>query len=188
VPGAHEDELPPASLQTLAATSGGQLRALFERGERPDPAALAGWEFRGVNMPATLPKLLGIRRFIKGFVSEADGGTVGYNEQVVGSELDLPWTVRPQRDGRERYAYFAVLPVDARGRAAGYRNAVLFDYGAVAHPERGLASRLRDHVVRVVPGSDDLLLGRALLAVGRWRIPVGWFAIQRAQPVPSSGD
>jgi hypothetical protein len=60
---------------------------------------------------------------------------------------------------------------------------VLFDYGAVPEPERGLAARLRDYVVRVEPGSDDVLLGRALVAAVGRRIPVGWFAIERADRI-----
>jgi hypothetical protein len=134
-------------------------------------------------MPAPLPTLLGIRRFLKGFFGERDGEVLGYNKQVVGNDLDLPWTPRPQRDGRERYAYFAVSRVVPSETESRYRNAVLFDYGAAPDPERGIAARLRDYVVRAEPGSDDLLLGRAFLAAGRYRIPVGWFVIERAERV-----
>jgi hypothetical protein len=170
------------SLRQLAETRGRHLHEFFIRGEAPDMAALAGWEYHGVNMPATLPKLLGIRRFIKGFLADGDGGLIGYNKQVVGADLDSPWTPRPRHDGRERYAYFAVRTVDAGGVESRHLNALLFDYGTAPEPEPGIASRLRDYVVRVVPGSDDLLLGRAYLAIGRRRVPVGWFAIDRANP------
>ena len=82
----------PFSLEGLAGTGSRQLRELLVSGESPDPAALAGWEYRGVNMPATVPRLRGIRRFLKGFVGERDGRFIGYNKQVVGSRLDQPWT------------------------------------------------------------------------------------------------
>jgi hypothetical protein len=108
---------------------------------------------------------------------------IGYNKQVVGAELDLPWTVRRQRDGREAYAFFEVKPVDPDGIDNRYSDALLFDYGSAPKPEPGLAARLRDYVVRVSTGSDDVLLGRAFLAAGRRRIPVGWFAIQRSEQV-----
>lgn len=173
----------PLSLADLAAVGGRRLQELVQFGEAPDPVALAGWEYRGVNMPAPVPRLLGIRRFLKGFVGERDGRFLGYNKQVAGWHLDQPWTPRPQRDGRERYAFFAVLPVDPESVDNRYRNAVLFDYGAAPDPEPGIAARLRDYVVRVVPGSDDVLLGRAFLAAGRRRVPVGWFAIERAQRI-----
>ena len=171
------------SLHDLAKAGSGRLHALLRAGEAPDISRLAGWEYRGVNMPAALPKLLGIRRFIKGFLPQHEGRYVGYNRQVAGSELDQPWTPRPQRDGRERYAYFAVNPVDPAAADNRYPHAVLFDYGAAPEPEPGLAGRLRDYVVRVAPGVDDLLLGRAFLAVGGRRLPVGWFAIERASPI-----
>ena len=171
---------PSDSLRQLAQAGSRRLRETFVRGEAPDMTTLAGWEYHGVNMPSALPRLLGIRRFIKGFVREGEGQVVGYNKQVVGADLDAPWTPRPQRDGRERYAYFAVRPADPRGTESRHLHALLFDYGAAPQAEPGIASRLRDYVVRVAPGSDDLLLGRAFLAIGRQRIPVGWFAIERA--------
>lgn len=173
----------PFSLEDLAAAGSRRLQELLISGERPDPASLAGWEYRGLNMPATVPRLLGIRRFLKGFVGERDGRFIGYNKQVVGSRLEEPWTCRPQRDGREAYAYFVVHTVDPEAIDNRYPNAVLFDYGAAPEPEPGVAARLRDYVVRVTPGSDELLLGRAFLAAGRRRLPVGWFAIERADRV-----
>jgi hypothetical protein len=42
-----------------------------------------------------------------------------------------------------------------------------------------VARRLRDYLVQVTPGSNDLLLGQAFLAVGRARVAVGWFALER---------
>ena len=168
------------SLPALARQGSRTLEELLVSGETPDASALAGWEYRGVNMPSAVPKLLGIRRFLKGFEALADAGVIGFNKKIVGSDLGAPWTVRPQRDGRERYAYFAVKGVDVEGIDSRYGNALLFDYGAGPQVERGIAARLRDYVVRVEPGSDDVLLGRAFLAAGARRIPVGWFAIERA--------
>ncbi len=37
--------------------------------------------------------------------------------------------------------------------------------------------------MRASPGSDDLLLGQAFLAVGSGRVPVGWFALERLRPI-----
>ena len=50
---------------------------------------------------------------------------------------------------------------------------------AVAQLDVRLEGRIRDYLVRVVPGSDELLLGHAFLAVGGARVPVGWFALER---------
>ncbi|EWT03517.1 hypothetical protein N865_16770 [Intrasporangium oryzae NRRL B-24470] len=162
-----------------------RLTALMRRGGEPDLGALSGWEWRGTNLPAS-SRLLGIRRFIKGFET-VEGRALGYNVSVVGSDLTSPWAERRQRDGRREWARFTVSRVDATGRDNRYLNALLLDYGGVASPERGIAGRLRDYVVQVSPGSNDLLLGHAFLAVGRTRIPVGWFALERLRERPTVG-
>ena len=166
----------------LVATRPRELRRLMVRGERPDVAHLVGWEHRGTNLPA-FSALLGLRRFIKGFATESDGAAAGYNKSVPGADLSTPWTPRPQRDGRVAWAPFTVAAVDPEAADNRYLDALLLDYGAVPVPERGLAARLRDYLVRVEPGSDDLLLGQADLAIGSRRITVGWFALERLGPV-----
>jgi hypothetical protein len=159
------------------------LRPLMVRGERPDVAALVGWEYRGTNLPAT-SSLLGLRRFRKGFTTDEDGRVVGYNVSVPGADLSTPWTPRPQGDGRREFAWFAVHEVDPEAVDNRHLQALLLDYGAVPEPEPGIAGRLRDYLVRVEPDSDDLLLGRADLAWGRRRLPVGWFVLERLEPPP----
>lgn len=170
---------------SLVRTPAHQLTAIMRRGGEPHLAALSGWEWRGTNLPAS-SRLLGIRRFIKGF-GTVEGRLEGYNVSVVGSDLSTPWTERRQRDGRREWARFTVSPVDPTVRDNRYLDAILLDYGAVASPERGVAGRLRDYVVQVRPGSDDLLLGHAFLALGRTRIPVGWFALERLHELPGEG-
>jgi hypothetical protein len=166
----------------LVHTPSRRLREIMGRGEAPDLRAISGWEWRGTNLPAASSGLLGIRRFIKGFEIR-DGMVHGYNVSVVGSDLLSPWTERRQRDGRREWARFSVAPVDATATDHRYPHAVLLDYGAVEAPEPGLARRLRDYVMRVSPGSDELLLGHAFMAVGGLGVPVGWFALERLRPI-----
>lgn len=175
---------PSADYLALVGTPPKRLAAVMRRGDMPDVDALAGWEWRGTNMPAT-SRLLGLRRFIKGFVPAADGGLEGYNVSVRGADLSSPWSERRQRDGRREWAPFTVAPVDPAALLNRYLHALLLDYGAAPTPERGVAGRLRDYLVRVVPGSDELLLGHAFMAVGRRSVPVGWFALERLAPVVS---
>ena len=172
---------PSAAYLDVVRTPTRTLSKMLVRGEQPDPTALGGWEYRGVNMPAT-SRLLGLRRFIKGFTTDDAGRVHGYNKLVRGHDLAALWTVRPQRDGREAYAPFAVAPVDPEAIDNRYLNALLLDYSAVPDPEPGVAGRLRDYLVRVIPSSDDLLLGRAFIALGSRRVPVGWFALERMGP------
>ena len=87
------------------------------------------------------------------------------------------------RDGRREWAKFTVAPVDPAAIDNRCLHALLLDYGAVASPEPGIPGRLRDYLVRVVPGSHELLLGHAFLAAGPARITIGWFALERLNPI-----
>jgi len=69
--------------------------------------------------------------------------------------------------------------VDAESRDNRYLHAILFDYGRVRASRRDPSRLLRDYVVRVEPGSDDLLLGKAYLALGPFRAPLGFFVLER---------
>jgi hypothetical protein len=180
-------ERPSEAYLSMVATGARDLRGLMARGQQPDPANLVGWEFRGTNLPARTA-LLGLRRFIKGFCLDGSGSTIGYNKSVAGADLGTPWTPRAQRDGRVAWAYYTVAPVDPEAPDNRHLNALLLDYGAVPEPERGIAGRLRDYLVRVEPGSDDLLLGRAFAAVGRSRLQIGWFVLERLQPIPEPAE
>jgi hypothetical protein len=167
----------PLTFEDLLRMRLSRLADVHAAGTRPDPAALAGQEYRGVNRPATAG-LLGIRRFVKGFATQQDGSVHGYNKRVPGRALDRPWTAQRRTDGRVAYAPFVVLP----GPDDTEPGAVLLDYGAAPDPEPGVAARLRDVLVRANPGSDDLLLGRAYLALRGRRIPVGWFVLDHLGP------
>lgn len=178
---ATERPAPTSDYLALVRAPTSELAKVMERGETPDVAALVGREWRGTNMPAS-SGLLGLRRFIKGFeMVDQDGagsGVGGYNVTVPGRDLATPWTDRQRRDGRREWARFAVTPVDPATIDNRYLHALLIDYSAPAEPERGIPGQLRDYLVRVVPDSDDLLLGRAFLAVRSRRIPIGWFALE----------
>lgn len=157
----------------LVGHSPRELRAVMLRGTRPDLDELAGREFRGTNVPAT-SRLLGIRRFVKGFERRADGSTSGYNRRVRGGDLSTPWTPATWR-GKERFGYFAVTAVDAAARDNAYLNGVLLDYGRGGNPPRDPSRLLRDYLVQA---GQDLFVGAAYAAVGRRRLLVGYFVLE----------
>ena len=142
-------------------------------GEPPLADDLVGREYRGTNMPAT-SRLLGIRRFIKGFEHAEDGTVSGYNRRVRGGNLAAPWTASSWR-GKERFGYFTVTPVDPLVRDNRYLNALLLDYGSGLNEPRDPTAILRDYLVRTQSG---LLLGHAFFALGPLRIPVGYFVLE----------
>ena len=155
--------------------SGRALGELLSSGRAPDPAALAGWEWRGWNQPAALA-LLGIRKFIKGFFS-GSAGLEGYNRPVVQDGFDAEWRAKGEPFGFYRVAA-------ARAPDDRHPNSLLLDYGAsrrnaVWKPER----LLRDYLVQPDPAEPDVLLGRATLALGPARPATNFFLLERLAAV-----
>ena len=180
------DDTPSPAFRALAAHSRGRLETILVAGERPDAAALAGREYRGLNH-ARATSLLRIRKFVKGFFTVGDD-LFGFNTPVVQDGLDAPWRARPDDAHPRRFAFFAVSPAP-RGRPDGrYPNALLLDYGAGVSHAVDPARRLRDYIVRVESGSDALLLGKAYLAVGARRMPVGYFLLERRRAFEPGPD
>ena len=158
-------------IDRLRALPARELETVLVRGETPEPDGLAGWEFRGWNTPA-FAKILGIREFVKGFFRSANGALYGYNRQP----------------GKEkRFGFYRVDAVDAAARDNAYLHALLLDYGRGGGTRLDPTTRLRDYVVRVEPGSDDVLLGKAYVAAGPLRVPVSYFLLERLRPTEFRG-
>lgn len=154
-----------------------ELEGIMLRGERPEPRALAGWEYRGTNA-AAFTKLLGIKKFIKGFYENDDGQLYGYNMPVVQNKLDEAWLYKNPADPK-RFGFFRVDRVDPATRDNAYLSSLLLDYGRGGNHELDPTSGLRDYLVRVERGSDVLLLGKAFYALGPARVPAGYFVLER---------
>jgi hypothetical protein len=167
-----------ASFLTIAALKPRQLEALVLRGRAPDVEALMDAEYRGMNL-GTAARLLGIRKFIKGFFLR-DGQAFGYNVRARQNEPEEPWRARLSGGQRKRFGFYRVMPVDPENRDNAYLNALLLDYGQGGNPRFDITASLRDYLVRVDPGSDDLLLGKAYFAAGRLRLPLGYFLLERS--------
>jgi hypothetical protein len=156
------------------------LAQLFQVGEPPSVDALVGYEFRGFNQPWFMA-LLGIRKFIKAFFA-ADGVPFGCNTPVAGNALERDWVAKPDDANPKRFGFFgagytAPPPRSARG------DALLLDYGRGHNRWYQPTRLLRDYLVRVEPGSDDLLLGRAYAAIGPFRIALSYFLLERHRPI-----
>lgn len=184
-PMSHEstEAMTTRSFRSLANLTPRQLASVMLRGEAPPVDHLVGWEYQGVNTPAWA-KALGIRRFMKGFAARADGEVYGYNRRVSSSSLDDPWVEAKREAPGDPFAFYAVRPVDPEATDNRYLNALLLDYGDGGNPPRDPSRLLRDYVVRVVPGDDELLLGRAFLAFGARRVPVSYFVLRRYRRAP----
>src|SRR5262249_29373831 len=135
----------------------------------PDVSALIGYEFRGYNQPRSTA-LLGIRKFIKAFYTDRANRPFGCNTPVAQNGLHDEWLAKPTAEHPKRYAFSLVDPADPEAADASRRTAALFDYGRGGNRGYDVARIIRDYVVRVEPGSDDLLLGKAYFVVGGTRL------------------
>ena len=171
-----------AHYKQLAGLPSAALEAMVVGGETPSLPALVGYEYRGYNTaPATA--LLGIRKFIKAFFTTPSGAVYGCNTPVAQNGLDRPWKAKPSEAYPRRYAFFSVTSVDPEVRDNTYLHALLLDYGRGHNPTYDPSRLLRDYLVRCVPGSDDLLLGKAYMAFGPTRVAVSFFLLERHRPL-----
>ncbi len=165
----------------LALSSNQSLEAIFRAAVSPDPKVLVGFEWRGSNISA-FTQVLGIRKFIKGFFLQ-DQCIEGYNIPVAQNGLNEQWIARPNSAHPRRYAFYTVTRVDSSSKDNYYPRALLLNYGASRrNPPFGLERLLRDYLVQVDALNPDLLLGKAYLALGPWRLFSNFFVIERLGP------
>ena len=142
----------------------------------PDPAALAGWEYVGLNTARWL-RAAGADRFVKGFA-----GGHGYNRRVRRRRPD-----GAVAGGRRAGARAVRLLPDLPGRSDGDRQPVPRRPPARLRPlatgRLDPAGILRDYLV-AIDDSHDLLLGHAFSAVGPLRLPASFFVLERFRRPP----
>jgi hypothetical protein len=171
-----------AAYLELANRSKGELAAVFNAGSPPAVAALTGFEYRGYNHPRAAA-VLGIRKFIKAFYLNGQGQPSGCNTPVRQNGLAAEWIAKPSPEQPKRYAFFRVEPPDPDAADLERRAAALLDYGQGGNRAYDMARVLRDYVVRVEPGSDELLLGKAYFVVAGARLTHSYFLIERYRPL-----
>jgi hypothetical protein len=158
-----------------------RLEEIFRSGTTPPLETLVSYEWRGYNMSA-MTKRLGIQKFIKGFFA-LDGRVEGYNIPAQQNGLTMPWIHQPNAENPKRYAFYVVTPVDTSSRDNLYPKALLLNYGSSRRNPRVAVERLiRDYLVQPDSHNPDLLLGKAYLALGRWRVFSNFFVIERLCP------
>jgi hypothetical protein len=170
----------PRALE-LASRSPTALETVFLRGHMPDLAGLTGWEFRGINTPEWA-RLVGIKKFVKGFIRHDDGHVTGYNCPVIQDGLARPWRTLPDDSAPKRFGFYQVDPVDPTRRDNRYLHAVLLDYGRGGNKPWDPTRGLRDYLVQVDRDNPDLFLGKAYYALGPIRLGISFFVLERFRP------
>jgi hypothetical protein len=174
---------PTRAALELERTPMHELERVFVRGAAPDIEALVGWEFRGINhLPLNavpVAQLIGIKKFVKGFLRADDGRVMGYNIPVARNPLDGRWFLQPSDAAPKRFGFYEVSAVDATSRDNAYLHALLLDYGKGGNPPLDPSAGLRDYLVQVDPANPDLFLGKAYYALGPLRIHTNFFILER---------
>jgi hypothetical protein len=166
---------PSAAALALENSTWSELEKVFLRGTTPDVESLIGWEFRGMNtrlfrMRHTA-RLVGLKKFCKGFYRDTDGRTMGYNSPVAQNVLDGRWRIAPKKFG-----FYQVDPVDPTSRDNEYLHALLLDYGRGGNKPYDVSRGLRDYLVQL---EDDLYLGKAYYRIGPMCVASNFFIIER---------
>ena len=169
---------------SMCLASNEELENIMRCGVQPDPEKIIGWEFRGWNT-LDLTALAGIRKFKKGFyhedpVADPQQGIQGYNVQIVANGLGDDWFDKIKRGSSIKHGWYNCGPVDLNAVDNKYPNALLINYDTDKNPIIDPSKKLRDYIVKPYADNDDLMLGKAFIAVaGPFRIFVSYFVLER---------
>jgi hypothetical protein len=171
---------PPAvdgPYEALTRRTNAELDVLFAASPAPDPRVLVGYEWRGFNTPRWT-RWAGIQKFIKGFF-EIDGNVEGYNLRVPQNGITGPWTPMPRPEAPAAFGFFTVTQPK--------QSETLLDYGASRRNrwwriDDVSMKVLRDYLVVPDEKHPDIMLGKAWMQIGPFRIFSNYFVVQKLRP------
>jgi hypothetical protein len=177
---------PSDAFRGFAAMSDDALERVFRESEGPEPEALVGHEWRGFNTP-WWTRVLGIQKFIKAF-DTTPRGVEGWNIRVTQRGIDVPWTQQPSPEDPRAFGFFDVRRVDTKSRDARYPRATLLDYGSsprnrITRIDDLTMKVLRDYVVQPDARDPNVMLGKAYIALGPFRLYSNFFVIERSRAI-----
>jgi hypothetical protein len=102
--------------------------------------------------------------------------------------MDVPWAQQPSPEDPRAFGFFDVRRVDAESRDNRYPRATLLDYGS--SPRNRLTKIddltmkvLRDYVVQPDARDPNVMLGKAYIALGPFRLYSNFFVIERSRSI-----
>lgn len=161
------------------------LARLLLEGHAVDPASLEGCEYRGTSLglPAWVDSLAW-KIFVKTFYRDPRTGQLrGWNVRV---RQDDPEALEPlrRRGVMRSFGHYRVVSPAGYAMPVPAKNGVLLDYGLGGNGRLDPASRVRDPVVALDPGSADRLLGWTYLDLGALRVGTpSYFLLERHGPL-----
>lgn len=166
------------------------MRALCE-GHPIDPAALDDSMYKGVSLglPGFIDKLAW-KTFEKVFLRDRETGVLrGWNVRVEQRGVDAA-CVPQLKDGKPlAFGHYEVVPARGRRLPKPCDQGLLIDYSLGGRRRLSFGARLRDPIVAVNAGSEELLLGWSYLDFGFVRIGTpSFFTLERIGPLDHRAD
>jgi hypothetical protein len=162
-----------------------ELALRLRQGHAIDPAALAGFAYRGVSLglPRWIDALMW-KTFLKVF-HLGPAGLRGWNVRLHQDGLQAPVRRQTVRSGLPRsFGHFGVCPLRPEGPAADISAGLLLDYGSGGNPRLDPTARIRDPVVAVDSDRTDLLLGWTYVDLGIGFVGTpSFFTLERVGPL-----
>jgi hypothetical protein len=162
------------------------LEAIMERGAAPPFEDLLGFEFDGWNVGLVAGGFGFNRKFRKGFYQgpPRDSGPEpfiqGYNIPMHQDGAQKPHRAIPSDEQPRRFGFYRVYAASQNPRFRRYPGALLLDYSLGGNGFSPPAL-LRDYLVQVHPGSSELLLGKAYVALGPISFVGGFFVLHKSR-------
>lgn len=178
--------------QKILQESNAELRARIVNGYPVDPAAIAGWAYRGISLglPRFVEKLTW-KTFQKTFWREpGTGKLLGWNVRLEQDGLDAP--SRPKLKNGEPITvwHYEVVPPEGVPMPRGFDRGLIIDYSRGKNSPFDTIRMSKDPLVAVESGSSDLLLGVTYLAIGKLCIETPTYFLlereHRIEHVPAS--
>lgn len=146
---------------------------------------IADKEFDGCNLFAAA-RMIGIRKFRKGFWTTPGGESMGYNIPVRQNALTESWRPKPDENNPKYFGYYKVRSVGDEPDHPVDRG-LLLDYGQGSNPFRNFTWVLRDYLRQPYAEDPDIVLGAAYIKIGAIRFFSNFFALRAVGATTRSG-
>jgi len=159
-----------------------ELKDVLCDGYPIEPDGLDDTEYEGVSLglPEVVERLTW-KKFMKVFHRDPTHGCLrGWNVRIEQNPMSGPWEPQRRRGQPVTFGHYRV--VSAAGHRMPWRcdQALLIHYGLGGNPRLDPTARMRDPLVAVHPGDNELLLGWSYLDLGRRQVPTpSFFSLQR---------
>jgi hypothetical protein len=175
----------------LCAMKGRALMQALCDGHPIDPAALDGWEYRGValGLPRFIERL-SWKTFQKTFHRDpATGALRGWNVRIEQRGLDAASVPMRRGDVPRTFGHYVVVPTAGHRLRWPVEQGLLIDYGLGGNRALDPMRWMRDPLVAVNRGSTELLLGWTYVELGFARLGTpSFFTLERERPITHVPD